>query len=176
MTLSFLTFHEIPAISSIFRSFPCSTNVLPLAGGTKPTPPPILPPKTRKPPPGVVGGSSPAVASSSEQELSTTAGVTAAESSLGSLGSPAQSAHADLRTTESTSQPTKRLLGATASKSSSNLLETFVDDGVSIVRIGPTGTSLGRSASSVSGVGAGARKERIAKPVRRSKSQLPGSK
>ena len=159
--------------SSISRSVPYSTNVLPLAGGTKPTPPPILPPKTRKPQPGVVGGSSPAV----EQELSTTAGVTAAESSLGSLGSPAQSAHAQLRTTEqSTSQPTKRQLSATASKSSSNLLETFVDDGVSIVRIGPTGTSLGRSASSVSGIGASARKERIAKPVRRSKSQLPGSK
>ena len=172
MTLSFLCFHKIPESSSISRSFPFSTNVLPLAGGTKPTPPPILPPKTRKPQPGVVGGSSPAV----EQELSTTAGLTAAESSLSSLGSPAQSAHAHLRTSESTSQPTKHQLSATASKSSSNLLETFVDDGVSIVRIGPTGTSLGRSASSVSGIGASARKERIAKPVRRSKSQLPGSK
>ena len=54
-------------------------------------------------------------------------------------------------------------------------METFVDDGVSIVRIG-TGAGLARSASSVSGREGGLRKERIAKPVRRSKSQLPGSK
>ena len=138
-------------------------------GPAKPTPPPILPPKTRKP----VGSN--AAAGASEQELSNAAVSTAGDSSsLG--GSPAQAA-APLRTP--TSQPTKRQLRASSPSSSSSaksssLLETFVDDGVSIVRIG-TGTGLGRSASSVGG-SSGLRKERIAKPLRRSKSQLPGSK
>ena len=48
-----------------------------------------------------------------------------------------------------------------------------MDDGVSVVRIG-SGGGLARSASSVTG--SRPRREPIAKPLRRSKSQLPGSK
>ena len=103
-------------------------------------------------------------------------------------GSPSAPPH--LRTS-GTSLSQQGQLGGGGTDKKNNLLETFVDDGVSIVRIGAgeamvqkflflyrdpvAGGGLGRSVSSVTGTSR-LRREPIAKPVRRSKSQLPGAK
>ena len=70
-------------------------------------------------------------------------------------------------------QPTSRTKKQPPTQHGQNLQETFVDDGVSVVHVSSQqGTGLNRSLSNVTQKV----KNTIPKPVRRSKSQLPGTK
>ena len=114
------------------------------------TPPPVLPPKTRK----LVSGGQAGAGSSGAAQQQT-----------------AQQA--------SSSSTTKRQHQLQPSHGHGSSLETedriLPQERVSVVRIGAVPTSLSRSLSSVAATGARLR-TRVAKPVRRSKSQLTGGK
>ena len=115
------------------------------------TPPPVLPPKTRKLVPGGQAGA-------------------------GSSGAAQQQT---AQQASSSSSTTKRQHQLQPSHGHGSSLETedriLPQERVSVVRIGAVPTSLSRSLSSVAATGARLR-TRVAKPVRRSKSQLTGGK
>ena len=133
------------------------------------SPPPVLPPKTRKLQQLTAVQTSKTSPNQPDQSPTTPDSLgkqqTGTNSAAAATGAPQS---AQVRATSIT----KRQLGP-SDKVDSHLQETFVDDGVSIVRIGQPGSNLNRSASSVTQSRV---KHSIAKPVRRSKSQLPGSK
>ena len=116
------------------------------------TPPPVLPPKTRKLVPGGQAGA-------------------------GSSGAAQQ--QTAQQASSSSSSTTKRQHQLQPSHGHGSSLETedriLPQERVSVVRIGAVPTSLSRSLSSVAATGARLR-TRVAKPVRRSKSQLTGGK
>ena len=116
------------------------------------TPPPVLPPKTRK----LVSGGQ-------------------AGAGAGSSGAAQQTA----QQASSGNNTTKRQHQLQPSTSQSSSLESeeriLPQERVSVVRIGAVPTSLSRSLSSVAATGTRLR-TRVAKPVRRSKSQLTGGK
>ena len=118
------------------------------------TPPPVLPPKTRKL---VSGGQAGAGAGSSGAAQQQTA----------------------QQASSSGNNTTKRQHQLQPSSSHSSSLESeeriLPQERVSVVRIGAVPTSLSRSLSSVAATGTRLR-TRVAKPVRRSKSQLTGGK
>ena len=116
------------------------------------TPPPVLPPKTRK----LVSGG---------------------QAGAGSSGAAQQTAQQASSSGNNTTKRQHQLQPSTSSHSSSLESEERIlpQERVSVVRIGAVPTSLSRSLSSVAATGARLR-TRVAKPVRRSKSQLTGGK
>ena len=121
------------------------------------TPPPVLPPKTRK----LVSGGQ-------------------AGAGAGSSGAAQQTAQQASSSGNNTTKRQHQLQPSTSSHSShSSSLESeeriLPQERVSVVRIGAVPTSLSRSLSSVAATGTRLR-TRVAKPVRRSKSQLTGGK
>ena len=117
------------------------------------TPPPVLPPKTRKL---VSGGQAGAGSSGAAQQ---------------------QTAQQASSSGNNTTKRQHQLQPSTSSHSSSLESEERIlpQERVSVVRIGAVPTSLSRSLSSVAATGTRLR-TRVAKPVRRSKSQLTGGK
>ena len=117
------------------------------------TPPPVLPPKTRKLVSGGQAGAGAGSSGAAQQQ-------TAQQASSGN-------------------NTTKRQHQLQPSSSHSSSLESeeriLPQERVSVVRIGAVPTSLSRSLSSVAATGTRLR-TRVAKPVRRSKSQLTGGK
>ena len=134
------------------------------------SPPPVLPPKTRKLQQLTAGQTSKTSQNQADQSPATPDSLGKQQTGTNSAAA-ATGAHqtAQVRATSTT----KRQLSSSDKLENSHLQETFVDDGVSIVRIGQPTSNLNRSASSVTQSRV---KHAIAKPVRRSKSQLPGSK
>ena len=120
------------------------------------TPPPVLPPKTRKlvsgGQAGAGAGSSGAAQQQTAQQASSGNNTTKRQHQL--QPSPSHSSHSSSLESEERILPQER---------------------VSVVRIGAVPTSLSRSLSSVAATGTRLR-TRVAKPVRRSKSQLTGGK
>ena len=118
------------------------------------TPPPVLPPKTRK----LVSGGQ-------------------AGAGAGSSGAAQQQTAQQASSGNNTTKRQHQLQPSTSSHSSSLESEERIlpQERVSVVRIGAVPTSLSRSLSSVAATGARLR-TRVAKPVRRSKSQLTGGK
>ena len=116
------------------------------------TPPPVLPPKTRK----LVSGG---------------------QAGAGSSGAAQQTAQQASSSGNNTTKRQHQLQPSHSSHSSSLESEERIlpQERVSVVRIGAVPTSLSRSLSSVAATGARLR-TRVAKPVRRSKSQLTGGK
>ena len=116
------------------------------------TPPPVLPPKTRK----LVSGG---------------------QAGAGSSGAAQQTAQQASSSGNNTTKRQHQLQPSTSSHSSSLESEERIlpQERVSVVRIGAVPTSLSRSLSSVAATGTRLR-TRVAKPVRRSKSQLTGGK
>ena len=118
------------------------------------TPPPVLPPKTRK----LVSGGQ-------------------AGAGAGSSGAAQQQTAQQASSGNNTTKRQHQLQPSTSSHSSSLESEERIlpQERVSVVRIGAVPTSLSRSLSSVAATGTRLR-TRVAKPVRRSKSQLTGGK
>ena len=118
------------------------------------TPPPVLPPKTRK----LVSGGQ-------------------AGAGAGSSGAAQQTAQQASSSGNNTTKRQHQLQPSHSSHSSSLESEERIlpQERVSVVRIGAVPTSLSRSLSSVAATGTRLR-TRVAKPVRRSKSQLTGGK
>ena len=116
------------------------------------TPPPVLPPKTRK----LVSGG---------------------QAGAGSSGAAQQQTAQQASSGNNTTKRQHQLQPSTSSHSSSLESEERIlpQERVSVVRIGAVPTSLSRSLSSVAATGTRLR-TRVAKPVRRSKSQLTGGK
>ena len=118
------------------------------------TPPPVLPPKTRK----LVSGGQ-------------------AGAGAGSSGAAQQQTAQQASSGNNTTKRQHQLQPSPSSHSSSLESEERIlpQERVSVVRIGAVPTSLSRSLSSVAATGTRLR-TRVAKPVRRSKSQLTGGK
>ena len=117
------------------------------------TPPPVLPPKTRK----LVSGG---------------------QAGAGSSGAAQQQTAQQASSGNNTTKRQHQLQPSTSSSHSSSLESEeriLPQERVSVVRIGAVPTSLSRSLSSVAATGTRLR-TRVAKPVRRSKSQLTGGK
>ena len=117
------------------------------------TPPPVLPPKTRK----LVSGGQ-------------------AGAGAGSSGAAQQQTAQQASSGNNTTKRQHQLQPITSHSSSLESEERILpQERVSVVRIGAVPTSLSRSLSSVAATGTRLR-TRVAKPVRRSKSQLTGGK
>ena len=117
------------------------------------TPPPVLPPKTRK----LVSGGQ-------------------AGAGAGSSGAAQQQTAQQASSGNNTTKRQHQLQPSTSHSSSLESEERILpQERVSVVRIGAVPTSLSRSLSSVAATGSRLR-TRVAKPVRRSKSQLTGGK
>ena len=116
------------------------------------TPPPVLPPKTRK----LVSGGQ-------------------AGAGAGSSGAAQQQTAQQASSSGNNTTKRQHQLQPSHSSSLESQERILPQERVSVVRIGAVPTSLSRSLSSVAATGTRLR-TRVAKPVRRSKSQLTGGK